>query len=327
MLRDRTLKSILEDPAIADVASDAITKWDLSKEEYYNWTLRELAEKTAFRSLERGFSRLFELASRGEYRYALYSEEECEKDPEKSGANIVFFPSDDAAADNRPFIMVLPGGGLENVWNITEGWPVAQRFNERGYHAFVLTYRVDVDRAALMAMEDMARAFELIKARKDIFHVQPDSYITCGFSSGGYLICLWNTEKGYSAYNIPKPKACFPVYPATSNRLINAEEWDDPEDKNRYADFCFGCTMEEACSGCYEIPLHVEGFPPTAIFVTADDETVDPEHSKVLAQALDKAGIPYNIEIGESGGHGFGDGTGTGMDGWTERAMNWYDRL
>ncbi len=44
MLKDRTLKSILEDPAIADIAPDAISKWDLSKEEFYHWTLREMAD-------------------------------------------------------------------------------------------------------------------------------------------------------------------------------------------------------------------------------------------------------------------------------------------
>ena len=45
MLKDRTLKSLLEDPLIADIAPEAISKMDLSKEEYYSWTLREIADR------------------------------------------------------------------------------------------------------------------------------------------------------------------------------------------------------------------------------------------------------------------------------------------
>ncbi|MBE6760093.1 MAG: hypothetical protein E7554_08405, partial [Ruminococcaceae bacterium] len=88
-----------------------------------------------------------------------------------------------------------------------------------------------------------------------------------------------------------------------------------------------GCTMQEACNSCFEIPLHVEGFPPTAIFVTETDEMVDPEHSRQLAKALTDAGIPCRLEVGESGGHGFADGTGMCMEGWTARAVQWYEQL
>lgn len=324
MLSERTLGSVLEDPAIAEVSAQAISKRDLSKEEIYDRTLRDISENAGLRGLERGFSRLFEIASRGEYCFRLYSEEECKCDPEKENANIVYFPSDDAAANDRPFILIVPGGGLENVWNLTEGWPIAQRFNELGYNAFILTYRVDIEPAALLAVEDMARALELIKKRREAFHADPDNYITCGFSSGGYLVCLWNTEKGYSSFGFAKPRACFPVYPMTSYRLLNDEEW---EERDLFARFSVGCNMDEACESCFEIPEHVEGFPPTAIYLCCDDDVVDPEHSKKLAMALSKAGIPFSIEIGATGGHGFADGTGMRMEGWTERAIDWYQNL
>jgi len=49
MLKDKTLKSILENPMIADIAPDAIKGWDLSKEEFYHWTLKEIADKMGFR--------------------------------------------------------------------------------------------------------------------------------------------------------------------------------------------------------------------------------------------------------------------------------------
>lgn len=327
MLMDKTLKSILEDPRISQIAPDAIKRWDLTKEEFYSWTLREIAEKMGWKCLNRGFARLFEAADSGEYYFPLYSDEECAAEPSRKNANFVYFPSKDAEADERPFIFLVPGGGFVNVWNMTEGWPIARIYNELGYHVFILTYQVGVEAAAVKAMADTARAMEMIAARKDEFHVDPARYITCGFSAGGYVVCLWNTEKGYIGYNLPKPLASFPVYPVTSYRLMAADGWADGQEQDDFARSGVGCTMEEACNSCFDIPSYVEGFPPTALFLAAEDDLVDPEHSKRLAEALDKAGIPCYMEIGPTGGHGFADGEGMCMEGWPERAIRWYENL
>jgi len=327
MYMDRTLQSLLEDPAIAAIAPDAISKWDLTKEAFYHWTLQEIADKMGWQILNRGFMSLFAAAGREHFYHKLYTEAERQADPAKESASLVYFPSDDPAADDRPFMLLVPGGGFVNVWNLTEGWPVARHYNQRGYHVLILTYRVGVEAAAVKAMEDMARAMEIIAEKKDSFRVNPEKYLTCGFSAGGYIVCLWNTEAGYRAFHLPKPQACFPIYPVTSYRLMDAEEWDEGEDKDAFAKSGVGCTMQEACNRCFEIPEHVEGFPPTALFLAAGDELVEPEHSKVLASALEAAGIPCRMEIGPTGGHGFADGTGMCMEGWPERALDWYESL
>ena len=62
-------------------------------------------------------------------------------------------------------------------------------------------------------------------------------------------------------------------------------------------------------------------------FLSAGDELVSPENSRMLAKALDQAGIPCRLEIGPTGGHGFADGTGMCMEGWPERAMDWFEQL
>lgn len=324
MLMDKTLKSLLTDPLIAEISSDAIKNMDLSKEEYYNWTLQEIADKMGWTCLERGFSRLFKAAKTGQYYYSLYSEDEVKSDPEKKGANFIYFPSDDEKAKDRPFILLVPGGGFVNVWNLTEGWPIASIYNDLGYNVFILTYRVQVHASAVKAMEDISRAMEIILSKKDDFGVDPDKYITCGFSAGGYVVCLWNTEKGYRAYNLPKPKASFPIYPVTSYRIMLGEDWEDKDDVSFGS---VGCTMEEAVNTCFEIPDHVEGFPPTALFLAAGDELVSPSHSKNLASSLEKAGIPCRLEIGPTGGHGFADGEGMCMAGWPKRAIDWFEKL
>lgn len=322
---DKTLKELLENPAIRDIAPDAISKWDLTKEEFYNWTLQDIKEKMGWRTIGKGLKGLLEVANQGNYYYKLYSSEECVNHPEMDNANFVWFPSDDAKAGSRPFIFLVPGGGFVNVWNLTEGWPVAKIFNELGYNVFILTYRVCVDATAVKAMYDIARAMKIIKDKKEYFGVNPDSYITCGFSAGGYIACLWNTEVGYDKFGIQKPVACFPIYPVTSYRLMDEEEWEEGEDKDEFAISGLGVDMKTACNSCFEIPEHVEGFPMTAIFLAAEDELVAPEHSKKLAEALNKANIPCRLEIGPTGGHGFADGVGMCMEGWPERAIRWFE--
>ncbi len=322
---NETLGSLLSDQRIAPIASDAIRGRSLKAEPLWHMTLAELQDQHFFSGeIGRGFERLYRAADAGDWYYPLYSEAECAEEPARKGTSIVRFPSDDPAAAFRPFILLVPGGGFVNVWNLTEGWPIAEQFNRLGHHVFILTYQVEgTERLLEKNMEDMARALKLIRERAGDFGVEKDRYITCGFSAGGYLVCLWNTEMGYPLHGLPKPRAVFPIYPVTSLRERIRYGDDDPASAIRL----YGCTLEEAAGTAYEIPDHAEGFPPCAIFLAAGDELVSPENSKLLASALEKLHIPCRLEIGPTGGHGFADGSGMCMAGWTERAVRWYRSL
>lgn len=237
----------------------------------------------------------------------------------------MWFPSDDPKADERPYVLLIPGGGFWNVWSLTEGWPVADHFNCAGFHAFVLTYRVGgVEGMLDKEMEDVAAAVSLIREKAGHFHVNGDRYITCGFSAGGYITCLWSTMgKGYGAFGLPRPEAMIPIYPVTSFKQLMADHAVGGD----LAERLFYTDIAEAVNEDYEIPEHVEGFPPCCIFLAAGDELVPPVHSKLLKAALDEKGIPCHMEIGPTGGHGFADGTGMCMEGWPERAAQWFLQL
>ena len=320
-----TLGTLLSDPRIQPVAADAIRARDLKAEPLWDMTLSQLDSARFFSGeIGLGFERLYRAADSGTWYFPLYSAEERAENPDREGVSLVWFPSEVPGADARPYILVVPGGGFVNVWNLTEGWPIAEQFNRLGYHAFILTYQVAGREKLLEAdMEDFARALRLIRANAAAFHVQPDRYITCGFSAGGYLVCLWNTGMGYPRYRLPKPEAVFPIYPVTSLKRDIRYVSPDPSECQRL----YGCAIEEAAQTDYEIPDHVEGFPPAAIFLAAGDDLVNPENSKRLAAALERRGIPCRLEIGPDGGHGFADGSGMCMAGWTERAVRWYEAL
>lgn len=324
-IMEMTLAELLGRPEIAPIAPYAIKNMDLSRETWWSKTLTQLRQENFGGDLERGFRRLFRAAASGEWIMPLYSPQEEASDPEKATASLVWFPSDDPEADERPFVLVIPGGGFVNVWNLSEGWPVADHFNAAGYHAFIITYRVEGDKARLdKEMDDIAQALRLIKANEQRFHVQGDRYITCGFSAGGYLTCLWSTlGKGYGSHGLPRPQAMIPVYPVVSWKQLQADHDDDPE----FVTPLFYTDIAQAVTEDYEIPEHVEGFPPCAIFLAAQDELVPPVHSRLLQAALEAKGIPCRMEIGPVGGHGFADGTGTCMAGWPERAIRWIENL
>ncbi len=325
MFENETLGSLLSDPRIARIAGDAIRRWDLKKEPLWNKTLNQLREEHFFSGeIARGLERLYRAADTGAWYYPLYSQQECVENPAREGTNIVRFPSEDPAADERPFILLVPGGGFVNVWNLTEGWPIAEQFNRYGYHVFILTYQVDGEKNLLEKnMEDFSRALHFIAEHEQEFHVKGDRYMTCGFSAGGYLVCLWNTKKGYPTHHISRPRAVFPIYPVTSLKARIRYGSSDPASAIRL----YGCPIEEAAQTDYEIPDHVEGFPPCGIFLAAGDELVNPENSRLLAEALNAHHIPCYLEIGPEGGHGFADGSGMCMAGWTERAIRWYESL
>ena len=106
MYMDKTLREMLENPLVSEIAPDAISKWDLSGEEFWNWTLQEIADKMGWNCLERGFMSLYTAAGRGKYYWKLYSEEECAAEPAKEGRNLVWFPSEDICE------CMEPDGGL-----------------------------------------------------------------------------------------------------------------------------------------------------------------------------------------------------------------------
>ena len=179
----KTLGELLSDPRIRPIASDAITGMDLKREGLWDKSIEQLREEQFGGGLTHGFDRLFAAADSGEWYYSLYSREDVEKDPTKAGVSLVWFPSKDPAASTRPYILLVPGGGFVNVWNLTEGWPVAAQFNDLGYHVFILTYRVIGEERLLdKNMEDFAQAIRFIREHAEKFCVNcmPKSSVSTG---------------------------------------------------------------------------------------------------------------------------------------------------
>jgi len=72
--------------------------------------------------------------------------------------------------------------------------------------------------------------------------------------------------------------------------------------------------------------LHVEpGHPPVFIWTTADDALVPFTHSKLFAEACERAGVPVEFTLFSHGPHGMGLALDAPNEarGWTTQLLAW----
>ena len=83
-------------------------------------------------------------------------------------------------------VLIIPGGGYSHVAINHEGHEVAKAFNEEGYSAFVLYYRLPKDEymedRKIGPLQDAQRGMQYIKEHYDF-----DEVGVMGFSAGGHL--------------------------------------------------------------------------------------------------------------------------------------------
>ena len=213
--------------------------------------------------------------------------------------------------------VICAGGGYNAVCSCVEGFPVAQRMNELGYHAFVVNYSTGAKMRAPEPMEDLAAAIAFINEHAKELNVEPEDYLLGGFSAGGHLAAAFGTKMlGYERYGVPKPGAVFLAYP-----VITMGEFADNETKNMLL-------KEPTPEGIelYSIEKHVDGdYPPAYIWQCERDEGVPIQNSRLMAEALKEAGVPYVYKTFDSNAHGWGIGTGTLAEGWFDEAVKFWE--
>ncbi len=220
-----------------------------------------------------------------------------------------------------PYIVFCAGGAYMSVCTMVEALPSARHFVQAGYQAFFLTYRTMEPGAAVMALDDLEAAFTFIIAHAaELSIADPGRYAISGFSAGGNLIANWGTARlGWKSRQLPKPLAMFPIYPLTY--IDEKEAWN--EGGHLLKAMLGGAPVED-----YQMLDFIDAdYPPCYIVCGKDDATVPPYNSEKLEQLLKESGVPVVLEEGVHAQHGFGDGTGTDVEGWPIRAMEFLKKL
>lgn len=201
----------------------------------------------------------------------------------------------------RKAVIICPGGGYKKLAYEKEGQEVAMWFQRLGYDAFVLAYRIPDNPQG--ALQDIQRAIRIVRA-SGIEHVG-----VAGFSAGANLSChacvRWD-EQTYTPTDPQDGLSCRPdfgilIYPGFLDKGV--EHSLSPED------------------------LHVSRqTPPLFVYGTQDDLPYSGPSSIAIAQALQKAGAPFELHYLPTGGHGYGMRRGRGLE-WPSLAEKWLESL
>ena len=205
-------------------------------------------------------------------------------------------------------VLVLPGGGYNHRAK-HEGDPIARKFNELGYHAFTLQYRV-LPHPAPGAQLDAIRAIKIIRANAEKWCIDPDKIAVCGFSAGGHLAACtglladnYNKIEGDNADNYSGRAdamlLCYGVlsttwtYPDLGRPLLPGTPYADENGK-----IIDPWTLVD------------ENTPPAYIWHTATDKSVPVDCSVEFARAMWKNGSTCELHVFPTGPHGRGLGLG-----------------
>lgn len=202
-------------------------------------------------------------------------------------------------------MLVLPGGGYRRH-AAHEGEPVARWLNAIGVAAFVLRYRVAPHRFPA-PLHDAARAIRQIRHHQDRWSIDPTRVGVLGFSAGGHLAGLLATETGPLHRGTPdeidlldpRPDVAILCYPVAT--LVGPAAHADS-----VANLLGGPASYEQCAALSIDARVSPSTPPTFLWHTADDETVPAANALLVAGALARHNVPYELHIYPHGKHGLG---------------------
>ncbi len=205
----------------------------------------------------------------------------------------------------RPAMLVVPGGGYCFVAP-SEGEPVARKFYDAGYNAFVLTYTVNPLSSCPLYMQplkDISRAVRFIRKSAADFRVHAQKLAVCGFSAGGHLcasLCVhWqdvsDPDPSYHRYS-NRPDAAILSYPViTAGEKAHRGSFVALLGENAAPEQLEYMSLEKQVD---------QNTPPCFLWQTAADDAVPVENSYLFAEACHAAHVEYAHHVFTRGGHG-----------------------
>ena len=211
----------------------------------------------------------------------------------------------------RPCVIICPGGGYEFVSFQNEGTPIQTFFEQRGFAAFILRYRVAPSRYPDPQM-DLLRTIRYVRDNADRYGIDPDRICVTGFSAAGHLAasCAALCDELLPG---SRPDALVLGYPVITMKKGVTHE-------GSFLGLTGGDeSMREALS-CEN--LVGDTYPPTFVWACEDDGCVPCENTRLLDKALTAHGIRHEAHLYPTGGHGCGLAFGNSAWSWSRDAVH-----
>lgn len=216
--------------------------------------------------------------------------------------------------DTGAAVLIAPGGGYHILaWDL-EGEEVAAWLNSIGVTGIVLKYRVPrrpgqpSDRPPIGPLQDAQRAMSLVRSRAREWGIDPNRIGVLGFSAGGHLTAATATNGDRRAYE--------PV-----------DEVDRTSSRPDFAILIYPAYLAPEGSADLSPEIRVTKETPPAFFAHAGDDRISPENSIRMYLALKRAGVPAELHVYGTGGHGFGlRPSEEPVSSWPNRCEEWLRR-
>ncbi len=241
--------------------------------------------------------------------------------PEDTPSLTPFLPED--TTGSTPALLFIPGGGyMEHAFDAA-AIALAEDFQQRGIAVFLLRYRLVADHYRYpIPFLDAQRALRLIRHRAVKWNIDPAQVALIGFSAGGHLGALLAThfDPGQPEasdrvdHQSSRPDLAVLVYPVISLqlRLNSATDLIGPSPDP--------VTIKKLSAETQVTPQT----PPTLLIHGVDDKIVDIKHSRLMFEALQKAGVSSEFHTYPQGKHGFGCWTHDPCpEGWLDHLHAW----
>lgn len=214
------------------------------------------------------------------------------------------------ARPNGMAVLLVSGGGYAHIEAGKESGPAADWLQAQGITAFELVYRLPREGGGVDApFQDGQRAMRVIRARAAEWRIDPARIGMLGFSAGAHLAGMTAVQPDAARYApvdaadrvSARPDFAVLLYPVLTMRR--------PFDTTHAKKELLGTHPTQAARDAMSVELHVDARTPPAFIAQAlDDPIAPPENSRLMAAALDRAGVPVELHLFQHGGHGWGLG-------------------
>lgn len=220
-----------------------------------------------------------------------------------------------------PAVVIAPGGAYINCCIKDEGFRVAERFNELGFHAIIVNYRVSPNRYPCPQL-DFIRAMQVVRSKAEEWGIIEDKITAIGFSAGGHLVTSipglfeeLREQTGDLKDINGVPDALIGGYPMIDLKC---------QSMGITCDMIFlGDKLTEELSRKLSVQnLIDENYPPTFLFAEEGDNTCPPKtNCEVAKKVLDKYNVPNEMHVYKGDRHGFNLGEGRESGAWVESSI------
>lgn len=214
---------------------------------------------------------------------------------------VIFFPE----KPNGQMILICPGGGYNELMFRSEGTYAAHSLTPHGYTIGIICYRMPTGHGEI-PLTDVQNAFRYCRHHAGEWQISQIGIM--GMSAGGHLAALASTRYTDA---ITRPDFTILFYPVVSSDpdLIHRGSFRKLTGLSREE---IDAALEEklALLHRYSPDRYISSdTPPALLFHSADDRGVPVANSIRYFTLLQAAGVPAELQIFPSGGHGWGFNT------------------